>query len=603
MLVELDLRDDAPWKQRYRAASITWAQIADNNPHRGVVCTNRDGVFQLYAWDVPTGELTQVTDQPAGVVFGMISADGEHIYYHKDEGGNEIGHYVRVPFAGGDEEDITPDMPLYSSFFITQSRSGNVTGLTIADKDGYQVYAIADGEGPRLLFSTDRISAGPYLSFDGEIAVVETTERSGTLDFSALAFDVATGERIAELWDGEGTSITSGRFSPVEGDFRLFGTTSKSGYNRPLVWNPLTGERRDLAVDHIEGEVTPWDWSPDGKRILLNQLHEAKYQLYVYDLYDDSVTRLEHPVGVIGGVFGAFFAPDGEILATWQDPATPPRLIALDGRTGVLKRTVLAAGDAPAGRAFESITYTSENGVTIQGWLAVPEGEGPFPTILHTHGGPTVVMTASFFPAAQAWLDHGFAVLTINYHGSTTFGKAFEKSIWGNLGDLEVADMAAAYQWLVDNGIALPDAVLLTGGSYGGYLTLQALGRRPGLWAGGMTVVAIADWRLMYEDQMDTLRGYQRALFGGTPDETPEATAASSPITYSEQVQAPILVIQGRNDKRCPSRQMEAYEKRLKSLGKSIEVHWFDAGHGSRAQEQQIEHQELMMRFAYEVLG
>ena len=162
--------------------------------------------------------------------------------------------------------------------------------------------------------------------------------------------------------------------------------------------------------------------------------------------------------------------------------------------------------------------------------------------------------------------------------------------------------MAVAHKWLVDSGIAVPDAVFLTGGSYGGYLTLQAIGRRPELWAGGMAAVAIADWRLLYEDQAETLRGYQRALFGGTPDEIPEATKASSPITYAENIIAPLLVIQGRNDTRCPGRQMEVYEAKLKSLGKPIRVHWFDAGHGSRAQEQQIEHQEMMMRFAYEVL-
>jgi dipeptidyl aminopeptidase/acylaminoacyl peptidase len=600
---KLDLSDSAPWKNRYRATSIAWAQVADSDPQRGVVCTNRDGIFQLYTWDVPTGDLAQVTDQPAGVISGRISADGEYIIYHRDEGGNEIGHYVRVPFGGGDAEDITPDLPLYSSFFITQSRVGNVTGLTSAERDGYKVYVLADGEDPRMLYRAERISAGPYLSAGGEIAVVETTERSGTLDYSAVAFDVVSGQKIAELWDGEGVSISPGKFSPVVGDFRLFATSSKTGYNRPLVWNPRTGERRDLVVDHIPGELTPWDWSPDGKRLLLNQLHQAGYQLYVYHLGDDSVTRLDHPAGVVGGWFGSFFTADGDIYTTWQDPAAPPRLIALDGVTGVHKRTLLSDGDAPRGHPFRSITYVSENGATIQGWLALPEGQGPFPTILHTHGGPSAVMSEVFFPAAQAWLDHGFAFLSINFHGSTTFGKAFEKSIWGNLGDLEIADMAAAHDWLVEKGIALPDAVLLTGGSYGGYLTLQALGRRPDLWAGGMAAVAIADWRLMYEDQADTLRGYQRALFGGTPDETPEATEASSPITYAEQVQAPLLVIQGRNDTRCPSRQMEAYAAKLKSLGKSIEVHWFDAGHGSRAQEQQIEHQELMMRFAYRVLG
>jgi dipeptidyl aminopeptidase/acylaminoacyl peptidase len=107
----------------------------------------------------------------------------------------------------------------------------------------------------------------------------------------------------------------------------------------------------------------------------------------------------------------------------------------------------------------------------------------------------------------------------------------------------------------------------------------------------------------MYEDEAESLRGYQRALFGGAPEEVPEATRKSSPITYAEQVRAPILVIQGENDTRTPARQLRVYEEKLRSLGKQIEVHWFNAGHGARAQEQQIEHQELMLNFAYRVLG
>ncbi|MBN1583072.1 MAG: S9 family peptidase, partial [Anaerolineae bacterium] len=321
--------------------------------------------------------------------------------------------------------------------------------------------------------------------------------------------------------------------------------------------------------------------------------------LYWYDIDGGEAVALDHPRGVLGG--GQFTA-EGEIYTIWQDATHPPCLIALDCSTGAQRHTVLQAGSAPGGRRRQQFRFTSENGDQIQGWLSVPDGAGPFPMILHTHGGPTSVKTDAFMPTEQAWLDHGFAFASINYHGSVTFGQDFKKSIWGNLGDLEVQDMAAAYRWLVDQGVADPKAVFLTGGSYGGYLTLQAIGRRPKLWAGGMAVVAIADWKLMYEDQAETLRGYQRGLFGGTPEETPEATASASPISYAEQIAAPILVIQGRNDTRCPARQMIAYEEKLRALGKPITVHWFDAGHGSRAQEQQIEHQEWMMRFVYAVL-
>jgi dipeptidyl aminopeptidase/acylaminoacyl peptidase len=294
---------------------------------------------------------------------------------------------------------------------------------------------------------------------------------------------------------------------------------------------------------------------------------------------------------------------ENEILITWQDPIHPTRLIALDGSGSKEPRTVLAAGEVSVGRPWKSITFTSENGDEIQGWLAVPEGEGPFPTVFHVKGGPTSVMFEYYYPESQAWLDHGFAFFSINYHGSPTFGEEFEKTIIGQLGELETQDMAAGYRWLVENGIAQPEAVFLTGDSYGGYLTLQAMGKRPELWAGGMAGLAITDWTLLYDEGNDAMRGYQRVLFGGTPEETPKAHKKSSPITYAEQIQAPILVIQGSNDSRCPARQMQVYEARLKSLGKEIDVHWFEAGHGSHAQEQQLEHQELRLRFVYQVLG
>jgi dipeptidyl aminopeptidase/acylaminoacyl peptidase len=165
--------------------------------------------------------------------------------------------------------------------------------------------------------------------------------------------------------------------------------------------------------------------------------------------------------------------------------------------------------------------------------------------------------------------------------------------------------MAAARGWLVEQGIARADQVLLTGWSYGGYLTLQALGKRPALWAGGLAGIAIADWAAQYKDSAGTLRGYLVAFFGATPKERPEQYAASSPITYVENVQAPVLIIQGRNDTRTPARPVEMYEERMMSLGKPIEVHWFDAGHiGSFAKvELSIEHQERMLCFAYRLLG
>jgi dipeptidyl aminopeptidase/acylaminoacyl peptidase len=104
-------------------------------------------------------------------------------------------------------------------------------------------------------------------------------------------------------------------------------------------------------------------------------------------------------------------------------------------------------------------------------------------------------------------------------------------------------------------------------------------------------------------DTTDTLKSVRALRFGGTPEEVPERYAVSSPITYANKVEAPILIMQGRNDTRTPPRSIEMYETKMKSLGKDIEVHWFDAGHGSFSVEQNIEFQELMLRFACRILS
>ncbi|MEL6524206.1 MAG: prolyl oligopeptidase family serine peptidase [Chloroflexota bacterium] len=603
MLKELNVSDDAAWKKRFRTTKLGWSAVATQNPERGLVCTNRDGTFQLYAWDVASGDLMQLTHHSGGVVMGIISADGEHVYYLDDKEGNEIGHFVRVPFAGGIPADITPDMPDYASFYITESHSGSRVGfMAAAQAWGFRVYVL-DKTNDKILFTyeSQAMSVGPNLSHDGEIAVIATNEKSGSTDMMLEAYDVDSGKKLGELYDGDGISVEPIGFVPRAGDMRYLATTTQTGFARPVIWHPRTGERQDIALPDLEGEITPWDWTEDGSTILLRQVHQAQHQLYLYNIDTATLSKLEHPAGTIGG---GYFTHAGEIYINMQDAQQPNRLVAFD-MDGQSKGVVLASDDdAPKSTAWQSVTFNSADGTPIQAWLVTPDdGDAPYPTILHTHGGPTAVMTNMYHAGIQAWVDHGFAVMSVNYRGSVTFGKDFEKSILGNLGDLEVQDIEAAVQWLIDEGVAHPDMILKTGGSYGGYLTLQSLGKLPHLWAGGMAVVAIADWTLMYEDQAETLRGYQRSLFGGTPDDMPEQMAKSSPITYAEQVKAPIQIIQGENDTRCPSRQMHAYEDKMTTLGKHIEMEWFNAGHGSREKEMSVRHQELQLRFAYRVLG
>jgi dipeptidyl aminopeptidase/acylaminoacyl peptidase len=511
---------------------------------------------------------------------------------------------------------VTPTFPSYSAFGGATSRASNLLAFRTIDADGYGLVAVdldaTGGSGePRQLHRDKRLFTPPVVSPTGEVVVVASTERTGRQHYNLIAFDVRTGERVGELWDGAEASVQSGSFAPpapgMDGAsaLRLAGSSNRSGFKRPLVWYPGSGERRDLDVGSLDGDVIPLDWSANGNRLLLMQTSRATQRLYLYDLRTDEMIALDHPAGSYGffGSMGVYLGPGGEVVAQWSDSTHPPQVIAIDPVSGRQTRTLLPAGETPASRPLRSVTFASSDGQEIQGWLGVPDGSGPFPTILHTHGGPEAVATETFSPEAQTWLDHGFAFLTINYRGSITFGRAFQQQIWGNLGYWELEDMVAARDWLVQQGIADPDRILPSGRSYGGYLTLLALGKRPDLWAGGMASVAISDWTMLYEDSPET-RGYCAALFGGTPDEKPEQYAASSPITYAEAIRAPLLILQERHDARTPARPIEVYAERMRSLGKELELHWFETGHlGAVNAEQGIAYQELMLAFAERVLG
>lgn len=607
----LNLAPDAPWRQRFRAPSHLYYMRADLAPERGVVVYNPDGVYQFFAWDVPTNQMRQMTHRPEGFAQGMLSPDGRWVYYLDDQHGREIGHFARFPYAGeltpATSVDLTPDLPPFSPAGVGFSRSGNLLMLSMATPGGFDLHAITlhpddSFDAPRAIFHSDAMAIGPALSHDGQVAVMMTNERSGRPEFNLVALDTRTGARLAELWDGEHTGLGAVRFSPVPGDMRLLAITNRTGTERPLLWNPLTGERRDLAVDDVPGAIMIQDWSADGRRLLFQGFSQAVTQLYVYDLETDTYTRLNHPSGTFGNVN---YSGEDEIFAMLEDSVQPRRLVALDAHTGALVREVLPPAAAPKATRWQSVSFPSSDGQAIQAWLVRPEGPGPFPTIIEMIGGPGGVKVEGYVPQHQAWVDHGFALLTVNYRGCFSFGKDFQTKIFGNPGYWEVEDLVAARRYLVEQGIADPEQVMLTGWSYGGYLTLQTLGLYPDLWAGGMAGIAIADWAVQYEDTADMLRGFQTALLGGTPETAAEQYARSSPMTYADKVRAPVLIIQGRNDTRTPARPIELYEAKLRSLGKSIEVEWFDTGHiGSFIDtELSIQHQERMLRFAYRVLG
>ena len=140
---------------------------------------------------------------------------------------------------------------------------------------------------------------------------------------------------------------------------------------------------------------------------------------------------------------------------------------------------------------------------------------------------------------------------------------------------------------------------MVEGWSWGGYLALLAAGTQPDRWAAALAGVPVADYLTAYADEMEQLRAFDRALFGGSPQDRPEVYREASPLTYVDAVAAPVLVLAGENDPRCPIRQVENYLDALAARGDvPYEVSRFDAGHGSLVVEETMRHAATEIAFA-----
>src|SRR5699024_4037647 len=170
-------------------------------------------------------------------------------------------------------------------------------------------------------------------------------------------------------------------------------------------------------------------------------------------------------------------------------------------------------------------------------------GSAPHPVVVDVHGGPSAHDSDFFFPYAAAWVDHGDAVLSVNYRGSTGYGGAWWEALPSQVGHLELADIAVVHEALGADGLLDRERSFLAGASWGGYLVLLGLGIQPERWRLGLARVPLADYEAAYADETESLKAFDRSLFGGSPGRVPEAYRRSSPLSYVGVVRARRLIM------------------------------------------------------------
>ncbi len=586
---------EAAWRRRFRAPQVSLPHAPPEAPGRCVYATSASGVWQLATWDLDDGQHRTITDKPTGVRAGQVSPDGTGVVWFDDGDGDEVGRYVVTPFEGGAARDLLGEEVAEGwAAGLAQRPGRTVAGL--ADRDGFHVW-VDDAAGLRRLDDFSHPLGVADLSPDGRLVAIEHAEHGDVLHPSTRVYDAVDGRCLLDLGDADATLVPVA-FSPVPGDTRLALAGDHHGRLLPELVDVATGERRVLGAD-LPGEVDLADFWPDGRRVLLRAEHEGRSTLAVLDLERDALTPLEVGPGTVGG---ALVRPDGAVWYRFGSAAEPARPRVRDT---VGDRVLLApeGEPAPPGSPYHALRYPNEDGEEVHAFLALPDGQAPFPLVVEVHGGPAAHVSDHLDPYVQAWVDHGFAVLQPNYRGSTGFGKAWEERLIGDPGGPELADLRCGRDHLVADGLADPGRVVLAGASWGGYLTLLGLGTQPESWSLGVATVPVADYLSAYRDESPDLQAYDRGLFGGSPEELPALYRERSPLTHVDGVAAPVLVITGANDTRCPLPQVEGYVAALAERGVDHHFDVFEAGHGSLAVDEQIRQQGLALAFAAARLG
>ena len=596
----LDAMSDQPaWERRFRAPILSFPAWADADPERLVIASTASGSYQLHAWDRRSGTRRQVTFDPVGVLEGRPTRDGTGVIWFQDETGDETGSYVVAPFdeASTPPEPLIAGLPTGWSEGLAIGKRRTVAG--ISTDTAFTVWVSDDGGDARLLHEHPqpvRVAGGAgmsgavdraALSADDEVVVLEVMEDGDVLHPSLRSVDVATGETLAELRD-PGLELAAFAFSPVPGDLRVAITHERTGDRRPALWHARTGEVTDLALDP-GGTVEGVDWWPDGSALLLVVLEAGRHRLYRYALDGTGLTVLDSEPG---SITAAGVRPDGSVWYRGHDGEHPARLLAVGSGTPLLDADGPAA---PLGRPFETWWFQNPRGQRVHGFLVRPEGEGPHPVIMRVHGGPHSVDMDRWAPDLQAHVDAGFLVAMVNYRGSEGFGQAWRDELTGNVGFLELEDILAGVDDLVARGEADASRVVLAGWSWGGYITLLGAGRHPDRWRSLIAGVPVADYIAAYEDEAPMLQALDRALFGGSPDEAQALFHERNPLTYVDAVGAPLLIMAGENDSRCPIRQVWNYVDRLRARGVEPRVYTYATGHASFDIEERIHQTALVL--------
>jgi dipeptidyl aminopeptidase/acylaminoacyl peptidase len=549
-------------------------------------------------------EAVRITSETARDIAGHFWKSNQRLIYLKDFQGDENYHVVAVDRDGRNLKDLTP-FPHTRATIIDRWDDNDhelIIGLNRRDPQVFDAYRLNATTGVLTLLAENPGNIDEWLTdHQGKLRVAKASDGSNT----TLLYRETEDQPFRPVL----TTDFRETLQPVcfTFDNRLVYALSNLGRDKTaLVKYDLANARElELIFEHPQVDAKGLFYSK--KRQTLTRVSyttwktEFKFLDPVAAQQFDALRR-QLPKDEIA-ITAANRAEDRYIVRTYSDRSLGAYYLYETETDRLTKLADVSPWLNPAALSeTKPISYPSRDGLTIHGYLTLPPGAPPkrLPVVVNPHGGPWARNRWGFNAEVQFLANRGYAVLQVNFRGSTGYGRRFWEASFKQWGRAMQDDISDGVQWLIKEGIADPKRIAIYGGSYGGYATLAGVTFTPDLYACGIDYVGISNLFTF----LQTIPAYWKPVLDqlyamiGHPEHDAELLRAASPVFHADRIKVPLLIAQGAQDPRVNVNESDQMVRALRERGLAVEyLVKENEGHGFRLEENRFEFYEAMEQF------
>jgi dipeptidyl aminopeptidase/acylaminoacyl peptidase len=560
--------------------------------------------LNIYVQPLAGGEPKRITSETARDISGHFWKGPNRLVYVKDFGGDENFHVVAVNVDGTGLKDMTPFDGVRAEIIddLRDFPDEMLVGLNKRNKEIFDAYRLNLKTGELTQVAENPGNITNWLTdHAGNIRAAQTSDGVNT---SFLYRDGASGPFKTVL-----TTNFRDNFSPLFFTFdnKLLYAASNIGRDKDAIVlvDPATGKEQKLLYENPEVDVDGLAYSHKRKVLTTISYTTWKPEHKFVDAETEKLfAALEKQLpGYEIGIQGMDDDENILIVAAYND-RTPGTRYLYDVAANKLTKLGEIAPWLPESRMarMKPIEYKSRDGLTIHGYLTVPNGKEAknLPVIVNPHGGPWARDVWGWNPEVQMLAHQGYAVLQMNYRGSTGYGRKFWEASFKQWGRKMQDDITDGVDWLVKEGIAAPKRICIYGASYGGYATLAAVAFTPDLYACAVDYVGVSNLFTFMKTIPPYWKPYLEMTYEmvGDPVKDKELMTAVSPALNADRIKTPLFVAQGARDPRVNIDESNQMVKALQARGVDVPYMVKDnEGHGFHNEENQFDFYEAMDKF------